>query len=50
MRIEIECPYCNKIHVHRINAQAIPKVEPVVDELPHDEETGDLREHQEEKK
>jgi len=46
MRVEIECPYCGRIHVHLI--ATTPEVKPKVEEesLPVDEETGDLEEFQ----
>ncbi len=49
MKVEIECPYCYKIHVHTISIPEVdtPKGERV---LPHDEETMDLEELKEEKK
>ena len=51
MRVEIECPYCGKIHVHLIATTPEPevKVEEQI-EMPHDDETGDLEDYQEEKK
>lgn len=46
IKVEIECPYCGKVHVHNINAVAEvkPKQQDDIDEreLPHDEDTEDL--------
>lgn len=43
MKIEIECPYCGKIHVHTLPGlrfiDSTPKEEK---QLPQDEETDDL--------
>lgn len=49
IRIEIECPYCGKVHVHNIPTPPEPKAkveEDVV--LPHDDETDDLENFREE--
>lgn len=49
IKIEIECPYCFKVHVHTINVDPKPKVEDDIDrELPHDNETEDLENFREE--
>ena len=43
LNVEIECPYCNKIHVHRIDIQS--EVKPKIEEddaKPVDPETEDL--------
>ena len=44
MRIELECPYCYKIHVHQIDGLMSIPSKPVVaeKELPSDPETEDL--------
>ena len=49
LRIEIECPYCFKIHVHTINTEVKPKVDSEERELPQDKDTDDLEEYAEEK-
>lgn len=49
-KIEIECPYCGKIHVHSIEGvMDIPSkaIEPER-ELPHDKDTDDLENFREE--
>lgn len=49
MRIEIECPYCFKVHVHTIQAQPISKKADELESVkPHDEETEDLENFREE--
>jgi len=44
IKIEIECPYCNRIHVHRIEGVMSIPSKPVEaeKELPHDDDTDDL--------
>ena len=51
LNIEIECPYCEKKHVHRIEVfppRATPEVDELEYELPHDDETEDLEKFREE--